>query len=75
MSAEYRWEAAPAVELALFYDTGKVFSDSDDRNFDDLIDTWGGGIRFKSMRRVVFRIDIGTSDEGPFLYFGLGPSF
>ena len=36
---------------------------------------WGGGIRFKNRRRVVFRIDVGSGREGTYLQFNFGPSF
>jgi hypothetical protein len=75
LSAEYRWEANPAVELAIFYDMGKVFDDSSDFDFEGTKHSWGAGVRFKSMRRVVFRIDIGHGDEGTRVAFDLGPSF
>jgi hypothetical protein len=41
-------------------------------NFDTLVDTYGGGIRFKSKRRVAFRMDVGSGDEGTFVYFNFG---
>jgi hypothetical protein len=75
LSGEYRWEAMTAVELAVFYDTGRVASSRSDLNFDHLRHTFGGGLRFKSMRRAVVRIDIGRSDEQIFLFFTFGPSF
>lgn len=75
LSAEYRWEATAGIELALFYDTGKVFPDTSDFNFEDLKDSFGFGIRGKSLRRVVFRLDLGHSEEGTFVYIAFGPSF
>jgi hypothetical protein len=75
MSAEYRWEATAAFELALFYDAGKVYEDRHDFGFGDLKSTWGFGIRAKSFRRVTFRIDIGRSPEGTLVFFAFGPSF
>ena len=36
LSSEYRWEAAAGIDLAVFYDAGKVFSDRSDFGFDDL---------------------------------------
>ena len=75
LSGEYRWEATAGVDLAIFYDTGKVFSDRSDFGFEDLRNTVGFGIRGKSMRRVVFRLDIGQSNEGTHLYIAFGPSF
>jgi outer membrane translocation and assembly module TamA len=75
LSAEYRWEAAPAVELAAFYDTGKVASERSDLGFNHLRHGFGAGIRFKTFRRVVLRIDVGHSEEGTFAHIALGPSF
>ena len=45
------------------------------RDSDDLESSYGFGIRGKSMRRVVFRMDIGHGNEGTFLFFAFGPSF
>ena len=75
MSAEYRWEAAAGIDLAVFYDTGKVFPDQDPFDFTKLRNTYGFGIRGKNMRRVVFRLDVGWSDEGTRLFITFGPSF
>ena len=74
-STEYRWEATTGVELAAFYDTGKVFPGSFSFDFDGSKHSVGGGIRFKSMRRVIFRIDVGSGSEGTLVYFAVGPSF
>ena len=75
LTGEYRWEATAAVELAAFYDTGKVFPDRSEFTFDGLKHSFGGGIRAKSLRRVTFRIDVGRSEEGTFVYLAMGPSF
>jgi len=75
LSAEYRWEAAHFLELALFYDTGKVFSQRSDFKFDNMEKSIGGGIRFKTPHATVLRIDMGRSDEGNRFFFKFGPSF
>lgn len=76
LSTEYRWEATTGIELALFYDTGKVFPGSLDFSFSGLRHTFGAGIRGKSFRRVVFRADVGRSGDGNTLVFvSFGPSF
>ncbi|MDP6580747.1 MAG: BamA/TamA family outer membrane protein [Vicinamibacterales bacterium] len=36
VNAEYRWEIWTYVDFALFYDAGKVFSDADELNFQDM---------------------------------------
>ncbi len=74
-SSEYRWEANPAVELAIFYDTGKVVSQGSDLSLKHLRHSYGFGIRGKSFRRTVLRIDLGHSEEGTFVYFAFGPTF
>jgi outer membrane protein assembly factor BamA len=75
LSGEYRWEPVRAVELALFYDTGKVFADRSDFDFERLRKSVGIGLRFKTTRSVVFRIDAARSDEGSRIYFKFGPAF
>jgi len=75
LSAEYRWEASSALELAVFYDTGKVFSRRSDFKFDNLEKSIGGGIRFKTPGAMVLRIDMGRSREGNRYFFKFGPSF
>jgi len=63
LSTEYRWEASPALELALFYDTGKVFPDRHEFNFADLEDSYGFGIRFKTSSSTAMRVEVADSDE------------
>jgi outer membrane protein assembly factor BamA len=75
LSAEYRWEPAPAFELALFYDLGTVFPEGYRFKRDDLEGTFGGGVRFKTSNRVVLRFDVGKSNEGTRFQFSFGPSF
>jgi len=75
LSGEYRWEGAPGLELALFYDTGKVFPDRSDFGFNNLEKSWGFGVRFKSSNSVFLRIDYGHSNEGDRIIIKFGPSF
>jgi surface antigen Omp85-like protein len=75
MSGEYRWEAWPALEFALFYDVGKVYPDSSDFNFDHLERSHGFGIRFKTPSSVFLRIEAATSREGRRIFFRFGHSF
>jgi hypothetical protein len=74
-SAEYRWEPAPAVEFAFFYDAGKVFPVDQGWNLRNLESSYGGGIRFKTSRQVVVRLDIGLSKEGTQVSFSFTPVF
>jgi hypothetical protein len=75
LSAEYRWDASPAIELAAFYDAGKVFSDRSNLNLEHLEKSIGGGVRFKTPRAVILRLDYARSREGNRAYFKFGPAF
>jgi len=75
LSAEYRWEAAPAVEGVFFYDTGKVFPESEDFSSNHLEHNIGAGIRFKALNQVILRLDVGRGREGTVVHFQFGPSF
>jgi len=50
LSAEYPWEAAAGLELAVFYDTSKVFPDSSDFDLDDRNESYGFGREAQSKR-------------------------
>jgi outer membrane protein assembly factor BamA len=75
MSAEYRWDAAEFLEMALFYDTGKVFSRPGDFDFTGLEKGYGGGLRIKRSGTIFLRLELGHSREGNQVHFRLGPSF
>ena len=64
LQAEYRWEAAPALELALFADAGAVASKASDLGFSGLETDWGLGLRLKTFRAVFVRLDVAHSAEG-----------
>ena len=75
-SLEYRWEASPAVELALFYDRGKVFSKRSDFDFSGLEKSFGFGVRLKTPESVILRLDFARSREDSFrFHFKAGRSF
>jgi outer membrane protein assembly factor BamA len=74
-STEYRWEAAAFMELALFYDVGQVYGSGVKLAWDRLETSYGGGLRFKTPRAVILRMDVGHSREGTRFYFKFGPSF
>ena len=75
ISAEYRWEPAPALELALYYDTGKVYGPDTQFDFKGLRKSYGFGIRIKTPTGTFLRLDISKSNEGNRLQFAFGPSF
>jgi len=74
-SSEYRWDASPAIEFAVFYDTGKVFADRSQFSFEHMEKSFGGGIRLKTPKAVVMRFDVGRSREGTRFFFKFSPAF
>jgi hypothetical protein len=69
LNAEYRWEVAPALEMALFADGGKVFRRPGELNFNHVEGAGGFGFRFKSRDSVAMRLDFGFSREGFQVWF------
>lgn len=63
LQAEYRFYPAPAVELALFADAGRVAARFEDL-FSDLATDAGVGLRLKSDLATYFRLDFAKSKEG-----------
>ena len=63
LQAEYRWEAAPWMELALFGDAGTVTRTGEDVDLSRLEADWGVGLRFKGHRLVFMRFDLAFSRE------------
>ncbi len=75
MNVEYRWEVAPALDMALFGDGGKVFPRPGDISLTNLKSDGGFGLRFKNREAVMFRIDVGFSREGTQIWFKFSPPF
>lgn len=71
LSAEYRWQAWWALDMALFVDAGKVASKRSDLDLNQLEASYGLGLRFHSNRAFAARLDLSFSREGfiPFLRF------
>jgi len=63
-SAEYRWEAWWALDVAVFADAGKVAARRSDINLKDLEGSYGIGFRFHTKKAFAFRLDIAHSREG-----------
>lgn len=75
MSAEYRWEVWTYLDFSFFVDTGKVFFDTDELNFDGLKTGYGFGLRFHAPGGFSLRMDLANSVEGFKFHVGGGPSF
>jgi hypothetical protein len=63
LTAEYRWTASKFVDMAIFYEVGKVASRRSDLDLNDLHDSYGIGIRFHAPRITALRFDVAHSDE------------
>jgi hypothetical protein len=76
MSGEFRWiPSRLALDMALFYDTGKVTPRFHDLSFKGLASDVGVGIRFHGPLATPLRIDIARSREGLHVVFSGGAAF
>lgn len=73
-TAEYRWYVQEYLEMALFYDAGKVVPRRGDLDFDGLKTDVGIGLRFHSPQATVLRIEVAKSREGLRLIFAFSPT-
>jgi hypothetical protein len=65
MSGEWRWiPSRLAMDMALFYDAGKVTSRREDLDFDNLKTDFGVGVRFHAPTATPLRIDVAHGSEG-----------
>jgi hypothetical protein len=67
--AEYRWEIFPALDAALFYDTGKVGPTVDDLSRGEFERDYGFGFRFGTNRGVYLRVDAAFGSRDGKRYF------
>jgi hypothetical protein len=63
MNAELRWTPARFMDMALFYDTGKVEARWQDLDFDNLKRGYGIGMRLIGPRGYAFRVEGARSRE------------
>jgi hypothetical protein len=76
ISGEWRWiPSRLAMDMALFYDAGKVTSRREDLNFDNLKTDFGVGVRFHSPTATPLRIDVAYGSEGLNLVFSGSAAF
>jgi hypothetical protein len=75
LNAEYRWEIAPPMDMALFADGGKVFHDAGQLNFSHIEGAAGIGFRIKTRSAVPLRVDFAFSREGVNLWFRFSDLF
>jgi outer membrane protein assembly factor BamA len=76
MNAELRWTPARFIDMAIFYDTGKVTSRREDLDFDHLKESYGIGMRLIGPSGYAFRIEAAHSRENNVrLIFTAGGAF
>jgi outer membrane protein assembly factor BamA len=63
MNAELRWTPARFLDMALFYDAGKVAARKGDLNFRDLEDSYGIGMRIIGLKGYAFKVEVAHSRE------------
>ena len=76
MSAEWRWiPSRLAMDMAIFYDAGKVTPRFDDISFKDLKSDYGIGVRFHTPFATPLRVELARSREGTRIVFSGGAAF
>ena len=63
MQAELRWTPARFMDMAVFYDTGKVAARHQDLDFTELKDSYGIGMRIIGPDGYLFRVEVAHSRE------------
>jgi hypothetical protein len=76
MTAELRWTPARFLDMAVFYDTGKVAARRADLDFKDLKESYGIGMRLVGVEGYAFRFEAARSREHNVrLIFSVGGAF
>jgi hypothetical protein len=75
MNAEFRWIPAVGLDMAVFYDAGKVTSYRHDLSFKGLKSDVGIGARFHGPFATPLRVDFAVGNEGWRIVVSGGPVF
>jgi hypothetical protein len=76
MNAELRWTPARFLDMAIFYDAGKVAADYRDLDLDGLKNSYGIGMRLVGIQGYAFRVEVARSREhAARLIFSAGGAF
>ncbi len=73
-TGEYRWYAQEFLDVALFYDAGKVVPRRGDLDLDNLRKGYGIGLRFHGPQTTFLRLELARSREGLGFIFAFSPS-
>ena len=75
LTAEYRWRPSKFMDMAIFYEVGKVGTEREDLDFEDLHNSYGIGARFHGPNLSALRIELARSVEGMRVIIGAGAAF
>ena len=75
LTAEIRWTPSKFLDMAFWYEAGKVAADRSDLDLEDLHDCYGIGARFHGPLSTPLRIELAFSDEATRLIISAGASF
>jgi hypothetical protein len=75
LQGEWRIMVNRYLDMAFFYDAGKVAPRTDDLDLDHLKDDYGFGLRFHGPFSTPLRVELAKSREGLAFVFSAGPSF
>jgi hypothetical protein len=76
MSGEWRWiPSRMFLDLAIFYDAGKVAPRREDLTFAGLKHNWGLGVRFHGLVATPLRVEVARGHEGFNLVFSGAAAF
>ena len=75
-SAEFRWiPSRLALDVAVFYDAGKVARRLEDLDFNGMKSNWGVGVRFHGPTATPLRIEVARGADGFHLVFASSAAF
>ena len=75
LQAEWRVIVNRALDLGLFYDTGKVTEHTSDLSLDGLESNFGVGVRFHGPVSTPLRVELAKGSEGFHVVFGASAAF
>jgi hypothetical protein len=76
LQAEWRWiPNRYGLDMAFFYDAGKVAAVRDDLTFDNLTTDYGIGVRFHGPAQTPIRVELANGSEGLHLVFAGSAAF
>jgi Omp85 superfamily domain len=74
-NVEYRFDLTGGIGAFGFTDFGQVFNDWSEFSSQFFRITYGGGLQFKSRKKIFLRVYVGKSEEGSRFFFTFGPTF